>query len=165
MIQRQVVSLCDDPMVSHVNDTLDTVHIIAEQEVVASNVYAAPKSRSTTVPGVVDTGCRSCSHATDRGATRRRRATMRSCSSGTNGGASSRESGSRLPPAPQAWRMLIAEAVAESRSSATYPRRAAIERSSPPCFKVGRRVLYDRDELNAWLMLRRRRSISDQGEE
>jgi excisionase family DNA binding protein len=34
---------------------------------------------------------------------------------------------------------------------------------SPPFFKVGRRVLYDRDELDAWLKVRKRRSTSDPG--
>lgn len=34
---------------------------------------------------------------------------------------------------------------------------------SPPFFKVGRRVLYDRAELEAWLSLRKRRSTSDHG--
>jgi excisionase family DNA binding protein len=34
---------------------------------------------------------------------------------------------------------------------------------SPPFFKVGRRVLYDRDELDAWLSTRKRRSTTDQG--
>jgi helix-turn-helix protein len=34
---------------------------------------------------------------------------------------------------------------------------------SPPYFKVGRRVLYDREELDAWLNERRRKSTSDKG--
>jgi excisionase family DNA binding protein len=34
---------------------------------------------------------------------------------------------------------------------------------SPPYFKVGRQVVYDRTELDAWLALRRRRSTSDSG--
>jgi excisionase family DNA binding protein len=35
---------------------------------------------------------------------------------------------------------------------------------SPPYFKLGRRVLYKREELDAWLALRRRRSTSDTGD-
>lgn len=34
---------------------------------------------------------------------------------------------------------------------------------SPPYYKAGRRVLYDRAELDRWLDARRRRSTSDQG--
>lgn len=34
---------------------------------------------------------------------------------------------------------------------------------SPPYFKVGRQVVYDRNELDAWLTLRRRRSTADPG--
>ena len=34
---------------------------------------------------------------------------------------------------------------------------------SPPFFKVGRRVLYERDELDAWLAERKRTSTSDPG--
>ena len=34
---------------------------------------------------------------------------------------------------------------------------------SPPYFKAGRRVLYDRAELDIWLDARRRRSTSDAG--
>ena len=34
---------------------------------------------------------------------------------------------------------------------------------SPPYFKVGRQVVYDRAELDAWLALRKRRSTSDVG--
>src|ERR1035437_1476622 len=39
-----------------------------------------------------------------------------------------------------------------------------LDGSSPPYFKVGRRVLYSPEELDAWLALRRRRSTSDQGD-
>jgi len=34
---------------------------------------------------------------------------------------------------------------------------------SPPFYKVGRQVLYDRADLDAWLAERRRRSTSDPG--
>jgi predicted DNA-binding transcriptional regulator AlpA len=36
---------------------------------------------------------------------------------------------------------------------------------SPPYFKVGRQVVYDRSDLDAWLALRKRRSTSDAGME
>jgi hypothetical protein len=36
---------------------------------------------------------------------------------------------------------------------------------SPPYFKVGRQVVYDRADLDAWLLKRRRRSTSDTGPE
>ena len=34
---------------------------------------------------------------------------------------------------------------------------------SPPYFKVGRQVMYDRADLDTWLLTRRRRSTSDTG--
>ncbi|MHB0978149.1 MAG: type IV secretion system DNA-binding domain-containing protein [Minisyncoccota bacterium] len=68
--------------------------------------------------------------------------------------------------APQSKRMLIAEDAAEYLGLATQTlAKLRLSGDSPPYFKVGRRVLYDRDELNAWLALRRRRSTSDQGED
>ena len=36
---------------------------------------------------------------------------------------------------------------------------------SPPFYKVGRQVLYDRADLDAWLAKRRRRSTSDPGQQ
>ena len=36
---------------------------------------------------------------------------------------------------------------------------------SPPFYKVGRQVLYDRADLDAWLAERRRRSTSDPGQQ
>ena len=35
---------------------------------------------------------------------------------------------------------------------------------SPPFYKLGRRVLYKRTELDSWVALRRRRSTSDMGD-
>ena len=35
---------------------------------------------------------------------------------------------------------------------------------SPPYHKIGRKVVYDRDELEKWLKERRRRSTSDRGD-
>jgi predicted DNA-binding transcriptional regulator AlpA len=34
---------------------------------------------------------------------------------------------------------------------------------SPPFIKFGRRVMYDRKDLDAWILARRRRSTSDKG--
>jgi len=68
--------------------------------------------------------------------------------------------------APGGKRMLIAEDAAAYLGLATQTlAKLRLSGDSPPYFKVGRRVLYDRDELNAWLAARRRRSTSDQGEE
>jgi excisionase family DNA binding protein len=58
--------------------------------------------------------------------------------------------------------MLIAEDAAEYLGLA--PQTLAKLRwsgDSPPYFKVGRRVLYEREELDAWLAQRKRRSTSD----
>jgi predicted DNA-binding transcriptional regulator AlpA len=61
-------------------------------------------------------------------------------------------------------RMLIAEDAAVylglGRQSLAKMRLTG---DSPPFFKIGRRVLYDRDELDAWLSSRKRRSTSDLG--
>lgn len=60
-------------------------------------------------------------------------------------------------------RMLIAEDAAEYLGLA--PQTLAKLRwsgDSPPFFKVGRRVLYEREELDTWLAQRKRRSTSDQ---
>jgi excisionase family DNA binding protein len=39
-----------------------------------------------------------------------------------------------------------------------------VEGTSPPFFKLGRRVLYQREELDAWLATKRRRSTADAGD-
>ena len=65
---------------------------------------------------------------------------------------------------PDVKRMLIAEDAAAYLGLA--PQTLAKLRwsgDSPPYFKVGRRVLYDRAELDVWLSLRKRRSTSDPG--
>jgi predicted DNA-binding transcriptional regulator AlpA len=91
-------------------------------------------------------------------------------------------------PAADAWSIKHPQAqeeladTAHSRFSASSPMLAAkdaavhiglapqtlakmrLEGSSPPYFKVGRRVLYKREELDAWLALKRRRSTSDAGD-
>lgn len=68
--------------------------------------------------------------------------------------------------APRGKRMLIAEEAAEYLGLATQTlAKLRLSGDSPPYFKVGRRVLYERDELDAWLALRRRRSTSDTGKE
>lgn len=64
--------------------------------------------------------------------------------------------------APQGKRMLIAEDAAEYLGLATQTlAKLRLSGDSPPYFKVGRRVLYERNELDAWLALRRRKSTSD----
>ncbi len=76
--------------------------------------------------------------------------------------AQARSSGPEGAPEPK--RMLIAEDAAEYLGLA--PQTLAKLRwsgDSPPYFKVGRRVLYEREELDAWLAQRKRRSTSDVG--
>ena len=59
-------------------------------------------------------------------------------------------------------RMFIAEDAAVYLGLATQTlAKLRWSGDSPPYYKVGRRVLYDRDELDAWLNERRRRSTSD----
>lgn len=68
--------------------------------------------------------------------------------------------------APEGKRMLIAEDAAEYLGLATQTlAKMRWSGESPPFFKVGRRVLYERDELDAWLAQRKRRSTSDSGAE
>ncbi len=66
------------------------------------------------------------------------------------------------PDSPNVKRMLIAEDAAAYLGLA--PQTLAKLRwsgDSPPYFKVGRRVLYGREDLDSWLALRKRRSTSD----
>jgi excisionase family DNA binding protein len=64
--------------------------------------------------------------------------------------------------APRGKRMLIAEDAAEYLGLATQTlAKMRWSGDSPPYLKVGRRVLYERDELDAWLARRRRTSTSD----
>jgi hypothetical protein len=66
------------------------------------------------------------------------------------------------PDSPNVKRMLIAEDAAAYLGLA--PQTLAKLRwsgDSPPYFKVGRRVLYEREELDSWLAVRKRRSTSD----
>ena len=66
--------------------------------------------------------------------------------------------------APAGKRMLIAEDAAEYLGLATQTlAKMRWSGDSPPFFKVGRRVLYERDELDAWLAQRKRTSTSDPG--
>lgn len=68
--------------------------------------------------------------------------------------------------ASEARRMLIAEDAAAYLGLATQTlAKLRLSGDSPPYFKVGRRVLYERDELDAWLAQRKRRSTSDTGAE
>ena len=58
--------------------------------------------------------------------------------------------------------MLIAEDAAAYLGLATQTlAKMRLSGDSPPYFKVGRRVLYDRIELEAWLAQRKRKSTSD----
>ena len=66
--------------------------------------------------------------------------------------------------AAEGRRMLIAEDAAQYMGLATLTlAKMRLTGDTPPFFKVGRRVLYDRDELDAWLAQRKRRSTSDTG--
>ena len=66
--------------------------------------------------------------------------------------------------APAGKRMLIAEDAAEYLGLAMQTlAKMRWSGDSPPFFKVGRRVLYERDELDAWLAQRKRTSTSDTG--
>lgn len=65
---------------------------------------------------------------------------------------------------PDGRRMLIAEDAAVYLGLGRQAlAKMRLTGDSPPFFKVGRRVLYDRDELDAWLATRKRRSTSDPG--
>lgn len=60
--------------------------------------------------------------------------------------------------------MLIAEDAARYMGLATQTlAKMRLTGDTPPFFKVGRRDLYDRDELDVWLAQRKRRSTSDTG--
>lgn len=66
---------------------------------------------------------------------------------------------------PGGKRMLIAEDAAAYLGLATQTlAKMRWSGDSPPFFKVGRRVLYERDELDAWLAQRKRQSTSEAGE-
>ena len=66
--------------------------------------------------------------------------------------------------AAEGRRMLIAEDAGQYMGLATRTlAKMRLSGDSPPYFKVGRRVLYERDELVAWLAQRKRRSTSDSG--
>lgn len=60
--------------------------------------------------------------------------------------------------------MPIAEDAAAYLGLATQTlAKLRLSGDSPPYFQVGRKVLYERDELDAWLAQRKRRSTSDTG--
>lgn len=68
------------------------------------------------------------------------------------------------PPAPGTEPMLAASDAAAYMGLA--PQTLAKMRlygDSPPFYKLGRRVLYKRGELDSWIAARRRRSTSDTG--
>ena len=66
----------------------------------------------------------------------------------------------------QSKRMLITEdAAAYLGLSVQALAKMRWSGDSPAFFKVGRRVLYDRDELETWLAKRKRRSTSDAGKD
>ncbi|MBI2409345.1 MAG: type IV secretion system DNA-binding domain-containing protein [Gemmatimonadetes bacterium] len=68
--------------------------------------------------------------------------------------------------APQSKRMLIAVDAAAYLGLATQTlAKMRLIGDSPPFFKVGRRVLYERADLDSWLAQRKRRSTSDTGAE
>lgn len=61
-------------------------------------------------------------------------------------------------------RMLVAEDAATYLGMATQTlAKLRWSGDSPPFFKVGRKVVYAREDLDSWLALRRRRSTSDSG--
>ncbi len=71
-----------------------------------------------------------------------------------------------LPVSPEAKKRLLT-----AKDAASYIGLAAqtlakmrVTGDSPPFYKVGRQVLYDRADLDAWLAERRRRSTSDPGQ-
>ena len=74
--------------------------------------------------------------------------------------------GNQEPPteAGVSQRMFIAEDAATYLGLAVQTlAKLRWNGDSPPDCKVGRRVLYDREELDAWLNDRKRRSTSDHG--
>ena len=70
-------------------------------------------------------------------------------------------------PAPEVKkRLLIAKDAASYIGLAAQTlAKMRVTGDSPPFYKVGRQVLYDRADLDAWLAERRRRSTSDAGQQ
>ena len=69
------------------------------------------------------------------------------------------------PAAPAKKRLLIAKDAAAYIGLAQQTlAKMRVTGDSPPFYKVGRQVLYDRADLDAWLADRRRRSTSDQSQ-
>lgn len=55
-------------------------------------------------------------------------------------------------------------AAAYAGVSASFLNKSRLTGDGPEHFKVGRRVIYERDAVDRWLASRRRRSTSDTGE-
>jgi hypothetical protein len=75
----------------------------------------------------------------------------------------------KAPPtgtAPEKKRLLIARDAALYIGLAQQTlAKMRVTGDSPPFYKVGRQVLYDKADLEAWLYVRRRRSTSDSGDQ
>lgn len=65
----------------------------------------------------------------------------------------------RRPP-----RMTVDDAARHVGVSVSFMNRARLTGDGPEYLKLGRRVVYERDSLDAWLASRRRRSTSSQME-
>jgi len=68
-------------------------------------------------------------------------------------------------PSPEAKKrlMIAKDAAAYIGLAPQTLAKMRVSGDSPPFYKVGRQVLYDRADLDAWLAERRRRSTSDPG--
>jgi hypothetical protein len=60
-------------------------------------------------------------------------------------------------------RVSTAQLAEEIGNSESYWNKRRVYGDGPPFLKIGRRVLYDMDDVEAWLAQRRRRSTSDNG--
>jgi excisionase family DNA binding protein len=70
----------------------------------------------------------------------------------------------RSPPTATSPMLSARDAALYLGLAAQTLAKMRLEGTSPPFYKVGRRVLYKREELDAWLALKRRRSTSDAGD-
>lgn len=57
--------------------------------------------------------------------------------------------------------LFVSEASAYTGMSVSWLNKARLRGDGPPFFKVGRSVLYNREDLDAWLVSKRVRSTSD----
>ncbi len=64
---------------------------------------------------------------------------------------------------PHTRRLRVADAAAYAGCSASFLNKARLTGDGPVFLKLGKSVIYDISDLDAWLNCRRRRSTSDLG--